>query len=68
MELQITLYAALVSIDVPHDKAREVVRALERDMTTFGATKSDILPLHVDTMRTACEGHLEARMHQPFAL
>ena len=48
MELQITLYDALVSIDVPHDKAREVVRALERDMTTFGATKSDILPLHHD--------------------
>jgi hypothetical protein len=37
-----SLYDALVSINVPNDKARVVVDAMERDMTTTIATKADL--------------------------
>ena len=37
-----SLYDALVSINVPNDKARAVVDAMERDMTTTIATKADL--------------------------
>jgi hypothetical protein len=40
-----SLYDALVSINVPNDKARAVVDAMERDMSTTLATKSDLLLL-----------------------
>jgi len=43
------LYDALVSINVPSDKARAVVDAMERDMLTQLATKSDIENLRVVT-------------------
>ena len=36
-----SLYDALVSISVPSDKARAVVDAMERDMSTALATKQD---------------------------
>jgi hypothetical protein len=36
------LYDALVSINVPTDKARAVVDAMERDIGTTLATKSDL--------------------------
>jgi hypothetical protein len=39
-----SLYDALVSIDVPADKARAVVDAMERDMSTTLATKTDLTP------------------------
>ena len=37
-----SLYDALVSINVPNDKARTVVDAMERDMATTIATKADL--------------------------
>jgi translation initiation factor 6 (eIF-6) len=37
-----SLYDALVSINVPNDKARAVVDAMERDMATTIATKADV--------------------------
>ena len=37
-----SLYDALVSINVPSDKARAVVDAMERDMGTTLATKADL--------------------------
>ncbi len=40
-----SLYDALVSISVPSDKARAVVDAMERDMSTALATKQDLLLL-----------------------
>ena len=40
-----SLYDALVSINVPSDKARAVVDAMERDMATTLATKQDLRPL-----------------------
>jgi hypothetical protein len=44
-----SLYDALVSINVPSDKARAVVDAMERDMGTTLATKQDIEVLRVAT-------------------
>ena len=43
-----SLYDALLSINVPADKARAVVDAMERDMTALLATKSDIALLRQD--------------------
>ncbi len=43
-----SLYDALVSINVPNDKARAVVDAMERDMATTIATKSDLQLLRAD--------------------
>lgn len=40
-----SLYDALVSIDVPSEKARAVVDAMERDMGTGLATKQDLQTL-----------------------
>jgi hypothetical protein len=40
-----SLYDALVSINVPNDKARAVVDAMERDMGTTLATKADLQTL-----------------------
>jgi hypothetical protein len=42
------LYDALVTISVPPDKARAVVDAMERDMGTTLATKSDLELLRVE--------------------
>ncbi len=44
-----SLYDALVSINVPSDKARAVVDAMERDMLTQLASKSDIENLRIVT-------------------
>ena len=40
-----SLYDALVSINVPSDKARAVIDAMERDMGTTLATKQDLVVL-----------------------
>jgi hypothetical protein len=47
------LYDALVSINVPNDKARAVVDAMERDMGTTLAIKADpqILRQEIDLIR-----------------
>jgi hypothetical protein len=42
MDYLYSLYDALVSIHVPNDKARAVVDAMERDMGTTIATKTDL--------------------------
>ena len=42
MDYLYSLYDALVSINVPNDKARAVVDAMVRDMGTTIATKSDL--------------------------
>jgi hypothetical protein len=43
-----SLYDALVSINVPRDKARAVVDAMERDMGTMLATKADLQVLRTE--------------------
>jgi hypothetical protein len=49
-----SLYDALVSINVPNDKARAVVDAMERDMGTTLATKADL-----DLLQNATKADLE---------
>ena len=47
-----SLYDALVSINVPNDKARAVVDAMERDMVCMLATKSDLSLLRQELVAT----------------
>ena len=42
MSFLYSLYDALTSINVPNDKARDVVDAMERDMASTIATKADL--------------------------
>ena len=42
MSFQFSPYDAVVSIDIPAEKARAVIDALERDMGSTLATKQDI--------------------------
>lgn len=42
MDFLYSLYDALVGVQIPPDKARAVVGAMERDMATTLATKSDL--------------------------
>ena len=50
MDYLYSLYDALVSINVPSDKARAVVDAMERDMGTTLATKQDLELLRRDVV------------------
>jgi HAMP domain-containing protein len=54
MDYLYSLYDALVSINVPNDKARAVVDAMERDMGTTIATKTDL-----DMLRFATKADLQ---------
>jgi HEAT repeat protein len=56
-----SLYDALVSINVPTDKARAVVDAMERDMAAILASKSDVelLRQDVEGVRLAAKSDIE---------
>ncbi|RMS00901.1 hypothetical protein ALP73_200350 [Pseudomonas coronafaciens pv. garcae] len=62
MKSSIALYQALISIDVPEDRAAAVVDALESDMQTQLATKADLdklelkLSIRMALMLTAAVG------------
>ena len=75
MDYLYSLYDALVSINVPNDKARAVVDAMERDMGTTIATKADLQLLRselhqecalirkdVEIMATTLSNNLTLRM------
>jgi len=55
MSPEFTLYDALLSIDVPADKARAVIDALEHDMGSTLATKQDIrlLELRLELLQSS---------------
>ena len=61
-----SLYDALVGINVPTDKARAVVDAMERDMLTQLAGKSDLENLRsagkadLENLRLAVKGDIDA--------
>ncbi|WP_198673261.1 hypothetical protein [Pseudomonas amygdali] len=57
MKSSLALYQALISIDVPEDRATAVVDALELDMQTQLATKADI-----DKLESRLELKLTIRM------
>ncbi|MFJ3119608.1 hypothetical protein ACIPI6_24040 [Pseudomonas protegens] len=48
MKTELALYQALISINVPEQKANAVIDALETDMLSRLATKSDITALRTD--------------------
>ncbi|MCF5508352.1 MULTISPECIES: hypothetical protein [Pseudomonas] len=48
MKTELALYQALISINVPEQKANAVIDALEADMFSRLATKSDITALRTD--------------------
>lgn len=45
MKMDLALYQALMSISVPEQKAHAVIEAMESDMHTLLATKSDLANL-----------------------
>ncbi|TPG90304.1 hypothetical protein EAH72_29305 [Pseudomonas caspiana] len=45
MKMELALYQALIAINVPEPKAHAVIEALESDMQTLLATKSDMTTL-----------------------
>ena len=59
MDFLYSLYDALVSIHVPNDKARAVVDAMERDMATHLATKTDL-----DSLRLTTKADVELLRHE----
>ena len=63
MDYLYSLYDALVSINVPSDKARAVVDAMERDMGTTLATKQDLklLEHQLAGVRTELRQEIENR-------
>ena len=73
MSFELTLYDALLSIDVPPDKARAVIDALERDMGSTLATKQDLqllrqqLEHRIDTMTMRLGSILVAALGVLFA-
>jgi hypothetical protein len=56
-----SLYDALVSINVPSDKARAVVDAMERDMGTTLATKQDLEVQRLATKKDLEIHHLASK-------
>ncbi|MBB6288677.1 MULTISPECIES: hypothetical protein [unclassified Pseudomonas] len=48
MKTELALYQALISINVPEQKANAVIEALETDMLTLLATKADITALRTE--------------------
>jgi hypothetical protein len=60
MDFALAVYDALVAVNVPPDRARQVVDSLQRDMETQLATKKDLRQLEeLTTLRFAS---LEARL------
>jgi len=48
MKTELALYQALISINVPEQKANAVIEALETDMHSLLATKADLTALRTD--------------------
>jgi hypothetical protein len=61
-----SLYDALVSINVPSDKARAVVDAMERDMSMTLATKQDLAMLRQEI--SSVQRELKQEIENRFAL
>ena len=61
MSFEFSLYDALVGVDVPPEKARAVIDALERDMGATLATKADmhLLQRDIDQLRKDVARDLE---------
>ena len=64
MHFAIAVYDALIAINVPAEKAKAVVTALEHDMTTELATKADLRHLSesLDVKLTAMSAMFDLRL------
>ncbi|MHC8349779.1 hypothetical protein ACYZT7_10475 [Pseudomonas sp. RT4P38] len=63
MKMELALYTALTSINVPELKAHAVIEALESDMQTFLATKSDIAQVRSEIAQVRSEiAHLDVKL------
>lgn len=60
MKMELAMYQALRAIDVPELKAEAVIQALESDMLTLLATKSDLTNL--EQRLTAEIAHIDHRL------
>lgn len=69
MKTELALYQALISINVPEQKANAVIEALETDMHSLLATKTDIAALKADlkTELSQLEVKLTIRMGVMFS-
>ncbi|MCU7247306.1 hypothetical protein [Pseudomonas koreensis] len=48
MKMELALYQALIAINVPEPKANAVIEALESDLQTSLATKSDVAQIRAE--------------------
>ncbi|MDD1139250.1 hypothetical protein M5G22_16975 [Pseudomonas sp. TNT2022 ID233] len=55
MKMELAMYQALRAIDVPELKAEAVIQALESDMLTLLATKSDLASLTAEIGKATAE-------------
>ncbi|RDH97756.1 hypothetical protein DFO59_11270 [Pseudomonas fluorescens] len=55
MKMELAMYQALRAIDVPELKAEAVIQALESDMLTLLATKSDLASLATEIGKATAE-------------
>jgi len=63
MKMDLALYQALMSISVPEQKAHAVIEAMESDMHTFLATKSDIAQVRSEISQLRSEiSHLDVKL------
>ncbi|MFW0887920.1 hypothetical protein [Pseudomonas sp. P105] len=63
MKMELALYQALIAINVPELKAHAVIEALESDMQTFLATKSDIAQVRTEISQVRSEiAHLDVKL------
>jgi hypothetical protein len=63
MKMELALYTALMSINVPEPKAHAVIEALESDMQSFLATKSDIAQVRSEIAQVRSEiAHLDVKL------
>jgi hypothetical protein len=66
MKMELAMYQALRAIDVPELKAEAVIQALESDMLTLLATKSDLtnLELRLTAEITHIDHRLTSEIHR----
>ncbi|PYC25265.1 hypothetical protein DMX02_04190 [Pseudomonas jessenii] len=64
MKMDLALYQALIAINVPEPKAEAVIQALESDLITLLATKSDVHTLRSEVIAQFQTGlsQLEVRL------
>lgn len=63
MKTELALYQALISINVPEQKANAVIDALEADMHSLLATKADLAALHAEFKAYLAQLEVKLTLH-----